>query len=327
MQSEVMSNSVDKPYLDLCSKIDFSPIFIMGQHRSGTTLLYQNLVATECFNCVRAYHIIRYDEILSNYINQTENQVRQELEKVFKSLGISDRMIDSVVPTPDLPEEYGFILKNAGYQFYLNPENLSLFIELCKKIQFISNPNLPLLLKNPWCFSHFKYVKDTFPKAKFIFIHRHPIHVINSTLKAVRLLFYTKSAYTTLIDKKYSKIWNNLLKKLCYRFLYSNYFDIGLHQVTKSSVESTTYFLENINSLSKTDYISLGYEELCQSPESTILKILNFLGLQAKAVLEYDKLIKKRQIQLLPEVSRKYTKICHNLEPYLNYFGYDIKLE
>ncbi|NEQ35483.1 MAG: sulfotransferase [Okeania sp. SIO3I5] len=318
-----MNKFVDKPYLDLCSKIDFNPIFIMGEHRSGTTLLYQTLVATECFNCVRAYHIIKYNEILSNYINQTENQVRQELEELFKSLGISDRMIDNVVATPDSPTEYGFILRNAGYQSHLNPENLSLFIELCRKIQFISNPNRPLLLKNPWCFSHFKYVKDTFPKAKFIFIHRHPIHVINSKLKAIRLLFSTKNSYTTLIFQEYSKILNNPLKNLLYRFLYSNYFDIGLRRFTKSSVESTTYFLENINSLLKTDYISLGYEELCQFPESTIFKILNFLGLEAKAVLEYDKLIEKRPIQLLPEVSRKYSEICQKLEPYLNYYGYD----
>lgn len=318
-----MNKSVDKPYLDLCSKIDFNPIFIMGEHRSGTTLLYQTLMATEYFNCVRAYHIIKYDEILSNYINQTENKVRLELQELFKSLGISDRMIDSVVATPDLPEEYGFIFRNAGYKPYLNPENLSLFIELCRKIQFISNPNKPILLKNPWCFSHFKFVKDTFPKAKFIFIHRHPIHVINSKLKAVRLLFSTKSAYTTLIDQDYSKIWNNPLKKLRYQFLYSNYFDIGLRLVTKSSVESTTYFLENINSLPKRDYIFLGYEELCQFPESSIIKILNFVGLQAKPVLEYDKLIKKRPIQLLPEVSRKYREICQKLEPYFNYHIYD----
>lgn len=323
MQSEVMNNSVDQPYLDLCSNIDFNPIFIMGQHRSGTTLLYKTLVATQCFNCVRAYHIIKYDEILSHYVNQTENQVRQELEELFKSLGISDRMIDSVVTTPDLPEEYGFILKNAGYESHLNPENISLFIELCRKIQFISNPNRPILLKNPWCFSHFKYVKDTFPKAKFIFIHRHPIHVINSKLKAARLLFSTESAYTTLIYQEYSEILNNPLKNLLYRFLYSNYFNMGLRRVTKSSIESTTYFLENINSLPKTDYISLGYEELCQFPEQTIVKILNFLGLQAEAVLEYDKLIEKRPIQLLPEVSRKYSEICQKLEPYLNYFGYD----
>ena len=73
-------------------------------------------------------------------------------------------------------------------------------------------------------------------------------------------------------------------EKIALSFLSSNYLDIGLHQVTKSSVESTTYFLEKINSLSKTDYISLGYEELCQFLESTILKSLNFLGLQEKVV-------------------------------------------
>lgn len=37
------------------------------------------------------------------------------MEEVFKFLGISDWMIDSVVLILDLLEEYGFILKNVGY--------------------------------------------------------------------------------------------------------------------------------------------------------------------------------------------------------------------
>jgi hypothetical protein len=53
-------------------------------------------------------------------------------------LRLKDRIIDNVAVTPNLPEEYGFILKNYGYESYLNPENLSKFIELCNEIQFIS---------------------------------------------------------------------------------------------------------------------------------------------------------------------------------------------
>jgi hypothetical protein len=46
----------DKPYLNLLEKVDFCPIFIMADHRSGTTLLYQTLVATDCFNFIKSYH-------------------------------------------------------------------------------------------------------------------------------------------------------------------------------------------------------------------------------------------------------------------------------
>jgi hypothetical protein len=313
----------DEPYLDLLKKVDFQPIFIMAEHRSGTTLLYQTLAATECFNFLRAYHIIKYDAILSNHVNRTENQVCQELEKLLKSLGMKDRVIDNVEVTPDLPEEYGFILKNSGYESYLNPDNLPIFKELCSKIQFVSAPDRPLLLKNPWCFSHFMYVKSAFPKAKFIFLHRHPIHVLNSRLKAARSILSSRNEYIVLISQQYKQIFDNPLQRFVYPLLYSSFLDLGLRRVTKEAVQSTTYFLENIDALPQRDYVSVTYEDLCKAPEATILKILGFLGLEARATLAYDSLIQPRPLKLLPEVERKYDEIRQKLQPYFAYHGYD----
>ena len=100
------NNDLDEKYLYLLNKVDFTPIFIMGEHRSGTTLLYKILVETECFNFVKAYHIIKYKKILSNHVNDIENQAYQELDDQLKSLGINDRVIDKLKVTPDFPEEY-----------------------------------------------------------------------------------------------------------------------------------------------------------------------------------------------------------------------------
>lgn len=324
-QSAKALNSDHKPdqeYLGLLDKVNFSPIFIVAEHRSGTTLLYKTLVATECFNFVKAYHIIKYNEVLFNYINKTENQAINDLGEQLKSLGLKDRVIDNVEVTPNLPEEYGFILNNAGYESYLNPENLHVFQESCQKIQFISDPNKPLLLKNPWCFPHFMYVKSVFPKAKFIFIHRHPIHVINSKLKAARSILSSTNEYTLLLSRKYREIFNNPLKTFLFRLLYSSSFDLGLRRVTKEKVRLMTYFMENIDNLSKTDYVSVTYEELCNAPKQTIFKILGFLGLDPTANLEYENLIQPRPIKLLPEVERKYQEIYQQLKPYFDYHGY-----
>ena len=108
-----MNQIKDNFYMHLLQDVDFQPVFIMGDHRSGTTLLYQMLVGTQCFNFVSAYNIIKYDEILFNYMNENQNKARQELDKLFKALELSDRVIDNVEVTPDLPEEYGFILGKA----------------------------------------------------------------------------------------------------------------------------------------------------------------------------------------------------------------------
>jgi hypothetical protein len=325
MDSTNNTFTLDKPYLDLLAEVDFNQIFIMGDHRSGTTLLYKTLVGTGCFNFVSAYHIIKYDDILSNHINQTKNQAIGELEELFKSLGISDRRIDRVMATPDLPEEYGFILKNVvGDESCITPKNLPIFQQLCRKIQFTSDPDKPLLLKNPWDFPQFMYVKSVVPNAKFIFIHRHPIHVINSKLNAARTLLSSWNAYTALIAQWYTQIFKNPVKRYLYQLLYSSYFDLGLSRVTKQSIKSTTYFLENIDLLPNTNYLCIRHEDLCEVPEATIQKILQFLGLEARLTLEYQKLIKPRPIKLLPEVERKYKQIGQQLQAYFAYHGYNL---
>ena len=318
------NNDLDEKYLYLLNKVDFTPIFIMGEHRSGTTLLYKTLVETECFNFVKAYHIIKYKKILSNHVNDIENQAYQELDDQLKSLGINDRVIDKLKVTPDFPEEYGFILRNlVGDDSKLTDENLSIFKELCQKVQLTSKQNRPLLLKNPWDFSQFLYVKKSLPNAKIIFIHRHPIHVINSKLKAVRSFFSNWNSYLALISQRYKKIFKNPIKLFFYRMLYSSYFDLGLHRTIKDYLTSTSYFLENIGKLPQTDYISIKYEDLCDRPEETILKVLEFLELEARKNLDYQNLIETRSTNLLPEIEKNYDLICQKLKPYLKYHNYE----
>jgi len=317
------SHTQDEPYLPLLQDVHFLPIFILGDHRSGTTLLYTLLAATQRFNFVSVYHLIRYDEILFNHVNRTEDHAREALDELFKSLGLRDRIIDGVAVTPDLPEEYGFILPNAGYRPQLNPGNLPGFIELCKKVQFVSAPDRPLLLKNPWDFLNFMYLKAAFPEAKFIFIHRHPIHVINSQLRATRSLLTTRNAYVALIARWYAQLFDKPVQLFAARLLFSSHFDLGLRIATRHVLRATTYFLQHVDSLPKTDHISIKYEDLCADPETNVIRILRFLGLKQRPSLAYDTFIKPRPLRLLPEVTRKYDNIRQKLQPYCAHHGYD----
>ncbi|WP_410969796.1 hypothetical protein, partial [Salmonella sp. SAL4450] len=74
--------------------LSFHPVFIMGDHRSGTTMLYQWLAATEAFTVVTAYHVIRYDQILSDHFNGRTDSSRRELAELFDRQGLTDRIID-----------------------------------------------------------------------------------------------------------------------------------------------------------------------------------------------------------------------------------------
>lgn len=313
---------MDDPYLPLLEDVQFEPMFILGDHRSGTTLLYKLLSATGSFNFVTAYHIIRYDQVLFNYVNGREDDARQALDELLRSLGLRDRVVDGVAVTSDLPEEYGFILPNAGYRPQLSPSNLPGFIELCKKVQFVSASDRPLLLKNPWDFLNFIYVKAAFPEAKFIFIHRHPIHVLNSQLRATRSLLSTRNAYVALIARWYAQLFERPGQLFAMRLLFSSHFDLGLRIATRHVVRATTYFLQHVGSLPETDYVSVRYEDLCEDPETIVVRILEFLGLKPAVSLAYDTFIEPRPVDLLPEVARKRYRILQRLEPYCVYHGY-----
>ena len=314
------SPTTDDEYLLLLEKVNFTPIFILGFHRSGTTLLYQTLTATQCFNFVSAYHVIKYQELLTNYVHKQESKAKQELAELFQSQGISDRVIDKIPVTPDLPEEYGFILRNAGYEFKLNRDNLDYFKRLCKKIQLISPLPNPLLLKNPWDFSNFLYIKKAFPQAKIIFIHRNPVHVINSKLKAGKALFENPSAYSTLISKQYVR---NLQKNSQNHQQDKPWYEEKrFRNIVDKSLEESTYFLQNIEQLSTTDYLSIRYEDICQNPAENIQEILSFLNLESKVNLDYSSLISPRPLQLLPQVEKASPVIKYKLKDYFGYHQY-----
>ncbi len=317
-----MIDSLDRQYLKDLSVWQSDPIFIMGVHRSGTTLLYKLLVATNCFNYVKAYHIIRYNEILSNFFNHNEDQAYSNLSAQFRELGIDSRVIDEVKATPDLPEEYGFILSNAGYPFYLHPRSVDLFSEICKKIQTVSSPEKTLLLKNPWCFPHFVYIKTVFPRSRFIFIHRNPIYVINSRLKAWRSFFDQENVYLSLLSLYYRQIMSNPMKHTIARLINSNFLNLGLRRALGEMSRSTHYFLSNIESVPKQDYLSLRYEDLCREPEVNLVHILNFLGTEPSISLSEIIDIKPRSPRLLPEVEHHQDLIRDQLEPYFSYWHY-----
>ncbi|NEQ52965.1 MAG: sulfotransferase [Leptolyngbya sp. SIO3F4] len=317
-------NSLDKPLLKQLKDIHIEPIFILGDHRSGTTLLYQTLASTQCFNVVKAYHVIKYDEILYNFNNNIEKEKIKELQNEFDQLGIGDREFDSVPVSPELPEEYGFIIRNAGHELFINDESLQTFLEACHKIQFTSNQEKPLLLKNPWCYPHFLYIHQVIPNARFIFIHRNPIHVINSKLKTVDRVLSDWNAYTGLVSKRYNKIFKNPIFRLIYRAMYFPRFNIGLNKVLKQSIESTSYFIKHIHKLPDSAYISIRFEDLCEQPEITLQQVFQFLNTIPMMPIDYKSLINKRPTILMPTVANNQKRIAKDLAPYLelqNYSG------
>ena len=312
----------DQQHLQLLENVEFQPIFILGLHRSGTSILYKMLNATGCFNPVTAYHLIRYNQLLTNHVNNQEESSKKELTESFQEKGLDDRGIDKLKINADFAEEYGFLLGQKTLQMYITPKNLSLFTEMAKKIQFISENNKPILLKNPYDLPNFLYIKKVFPNAKFVFIHRHPFKTLSSTIKAMDILLKNKNPYTTYLFKTYNKLFENPLLLLPAKFCFSRFKTFGVVYLTMSSSKATRYYLKNIGQLSKKDYVSITYEDLCENPQKNMKKIIDSLNIKINKKLDFKSFINPRKVDLDPSVLKLRKFIFKCMKKYVKCFGY-----
>ena len=347
-----MNVHLDQSYLSLLEDILFKPIFILGSARSGTTILYKLLANTNCFNYINAYHIVNYDRILFDQVNDSQAKSHQTLNELYGRMGVKDRLFDRVSVDSNMPKEYRSIWQNrenlspfqviqevlsnclltgrglgrsvcSAYQ--LDPENVELFLEACKKTQFLGSPTKQLLLKNPWDFSNFIYLKKIFPEAKFIFIHRHPLDILNSQLRVAQSTLNLKSNYLTI----HSKLYSNLFKGSIIRSILSNLFiapqfaKIRQALLTKIIASEENFFVDNIVNLPQTDYINVKYEDLCRQPNQVISNILNFVDACPSLNVDYSQLIQPRHLEWLPEITDvSKHQMCQATEKYLHYHGY-----
>jgi hypothetical protein len=92
---------LDTPWLAHLADTPVWPVFILGLHRSGTTLLYSLLAQAADFNTVTAYHLAHYDELLHNSAHGLQDAAREALTRSFAADGLADRGIDRVAATAD----------------------------------------------------------------------------------------------------------------------------------------------------------------------------------------------------------------------------------
>jgi hypothetical protein len=102
MHHNGQSLTADAPYLAQLQTMPSGLIFIMGCHRSGTSLLHHLLAYTKQVNYLTTYDVIHYDSLLSNRITGHEAQVKAELQQLLGAE--KDRGLDHLPVGVDLPE-------------------------------------------------------------------------------------------------------------------------------------------------------------------------------------------------------------------------------
>lgn len=313
----------DGRYMDRLADTSFQPVFILGLPRSGTTVLYRTLHRTGQFNVVTLYHVLNHDRLLQHHLDGGAGEAVRAIEAYFARHGVETRKADDLSVGPHQPVEYGFMLPERGFPWTLTEKNSSRLARLCKKIAYLESNDRPILLKNPFDFDNFVKVKRLFPDARFIFIHRHPVDVLDSQMRGLRQIFRQKNQYLALIFRKYGEAYDNPLLRQLFRQLFSPYFPVGLLYMLRRNVRACRYYLDNVERLPAEDYAAVTYEELCRRPTETVSRILEQFDLDA--TFDAGRYIQPRDTGPAPRVRTLDGFICSRMQRYCQRLGYTLR--
>jgi hypothetical protein len=299
------------------SRRDGAPVFILGYHRSGTTILYNALVQAGSFCHPTPYHLANFRDYREDECFDAEAALAATRRR-FESRGIADRFVDGIPAHALSPEEYGFALKGGR----LRPRTLDTFRRFCDFVRSGPDDDRPLLLKNPRDLINTPFIHRSFPQAKFVFIHRYPGPTIDSRIRELRLLFSRRSPYQAEIEPAYDSIMNRKLLsgaiRLCLR--PERILALGfLYEFRRQAMR----LLPNLEQLPGESYTTLTYEELCDDPEHVVGGVLAFLGQGAcdpSVVREIVRPVTRSPVRagiLSSKAAARY------LRPYLRHCGYD----
>ena len=314
----VLDKSLDQQYLDRLNGMEVRPVFIIAPHRSGTTLLYRILVESGSFNAVTVHHILNRHRLLQLHFTNQDQAAREELNRIFESKGIRNESMNSREFGSDVLEEYCYALDHQGRRPRLAPDNAEEFKLFTKKLQVIQDFSRPLLLKNPYDGVGFLYLAEVFPEARFIFIYRNPVDVINSKIRLNRLLLSKKFEYHAMVVQDYARLFEQPMKLAMARLVFSSKLPLMTELVYRDVSRSCDYVLENVGKLGD-KAMGVTYPELCSNPTQVVERVLEFLKLPASS-RDYSNMIRKREPDILPEVEQRRSRIEKRNEGYREAF-------
>ena len=280
----------DDEYLSGLAEIPVNPVFIMGLHRSGTTFLYDSI--SRCFPVANLslYDIFFYNRLLKNRHEGKENADREHLNRVFRSLGITDRRLDSVWVEDKTVEEYGWLLRNESYHISIHKTNKDYFAQICQKL-LATNPGAKsVLMKNPWDTGNAKQILEWFPNARFIYITRDPIFILNSQMNAFLTLTTGSQPFQTMLVDNFKAPGGALAIQAFYgvwkvvrgikSLLGDAVFSVFTRPFTAIAVEDQlSDYYNDLKTLPKDSFMNLTYGAFNKDPVAKLNEIQAFLDL------------------------------------------------
>lgn len=214
-----------------------APVFIVGHWRSGTTHLYNLLSRDPNFGYVTPLAAgMPWDFLLLGSL----------LRPLLERLVPRDRLIDRVPVTPDAPQEDEIALASmqtlSFYHGMYFPRRLDEWFDRgvffdgagpravrrwCDRVRYfvaklaLAQPGRRLLIKNPVYTARVALLRELWPDARFVHIHRNPYIVFQSTRNFYRKLLpefslqpHDPDAIDELVLSRYPRMMQSLIDDL-----------------------------------------------------------------------------------------------------------------
>jgi len=279
------------------------PIFIIGPHRSGSTILQQMLCLHSEIATPRTYSdMFDMSPILS--------------KKYFRLFAgqRGHRRIDRIITGFDSPQEaQGLIFRYFDKQrTRYNPANLDDIKHYMRKLLFLEEKSR-FLWKTPYFTIRVPEVFAMFPDAKFIYLYRDPVSCVDSKLKFIEVWREISESpsfiYRHLVGKHESfelggagYFWERINRILNLKYLPPDPFELARDHL--EWIERALMDLNNLRTSNTPCF--LDYSSLIREPVASLGKLFKFLDLTDESEAIIAKLEKLGMPLRMPEAKLKY---------------------
>lgn len=282
--------------------------FVLGPHRSGTTIVCNALAGSGAFVFLTAADIVAFHE------RSGAPDGRSTLAALARTG--ETRKIDAVPVSEDLPEEYGFLLPGRR----LTPETAPVVASVYRDLAGEEPRGARYLLRNPWDFPSAPRILELFSDATFVFVVRDPVETIDSQLQAARTLFAEPSQYHALLDPSYRRMLRRPLRFALYRFLTGR--PRMVDTLTRSFARATGRWLESLERLPPERWIVTRYEDLIADPAKELGRAYAFLDLSTERLSAIARDVRPGARTLHPDVLARIPRIRSRTRAFRERFGY-----
>ncbi len=296
----------------------YQPLFIIGHWRSGTTFLHNLLSQDEQFTFPRTFQVnnphtfIHIGQKYKVLLHEKEawkramDNVRSSLispaedEFALAALTLHSPVVGWLFPKRQIHYDRYTTFESCDQRLVDNWKKS--YISFFQKLSFL-RPGKIILSKSPLNTARLQLLAESFPNARFIFLHRNPFKVFSSTIR----LYETAIARSSLQEADYD-VSSRILER--YSLLHSAY-------------------LKQRSHIPEEKLLEISFDELEKTPVETVEKIYNFHGIKGFPEFkpELNRYIsglthkKNKYPELKPEIVDKIQRLW---EPYLQEWNYKL---